>query len=123
VPLWLAEGFADYVAFTAVPVQDESAAKELFKSIRAGKVPAALPGPDAFAATAADLSQAYESAWLANRLIAEREGQDKLVKFYRAVHTSKSATGLADAFRTVLGMTEAEFVAEWQKYLKRLAGA
>lgn len=122
VPLWLAEGFADYVAFTAVPVQDESAAKELFKGIRDGKVPTALPTPHAFAASATDLPQAYESAWLACRLISEREGQSKLVKFYRAVHASKSSTGLADAFKSVLGMTEAEFVAEWQKYLKRLAG-
>jgi len=123
VPLWLAEGFADYVAFTAVPVQDESAAKELFKSIRAGKVPATLPAPEAFAASATELPQAYESAWLACRLIAEREGQSKLVKFYRAVHASRSSTGLADAFKSVLGMTEAEFVDEWQQYLKRLAGA
>jgi hypothetical protein len=122
VPLWLAEGFADYVAFTAVPVQDESAAKELFKAVRAGKVPATLPTPEAFAASSSDLPQAYESAWLACRLIAEREGQSKLVKFYRTVHTSKSPTGLADAFKSVLGMTEQEFVAEWQQYLKRLAG-
>lgn len=123
VPLWLAEGFADYVAFTAVPVQDDSAAKELFKAVRAGKVPTTLPTPEAFAASAAELPQAYESAWLACRLIAEREGQDKLVAFYRAVHASKSPTGLADAFKSVLGMTEAEFVVQWQKYLERLAGA
>jgi len=123
VPLWLAEGFADYVAFTAVPVQDESAAKELFKAVRAGHVPASLPSPEAFAASATELPQAYESAWLACRLIAEREGQDKLVRFYRAVHASKTSAGLADAFKSVLGMTEAEFVAEWQKYLERLAGA
>jgi hypothetical protein len=122
VPLWLAEGFADYIAFTSVSVQDESAAKELFKAIRAGKVPKALPTPEAFAASSADLPQAYESGWLACRLISEREGQSKLVKFYRAVHASKSPTGLADAFRTVLGTTEQEFVADWQKYLKRLAG-
>jgi hypothetical protein len=122
VPLWLAEGFADYVAFTAVSVQDESAAKELFKAVRAGKVPKSLPAPEAFAASSPDLPQAYESGWLACRLISEREGQSKLVKFYRAVHTSKSPTGLADAFRTVLGTTEQQFVADWQKYLKRLAG-
>jgi hypothetical protein len=122
VPLWLAEGFADYVAFTAVSVQDESAAKELFKAIRAGKVPKTLPGPDAFAASSTDLPQAYESGWLACRLISEREGQAKLVRFYRTVHASKSPTGLADAFRTVLGTTEQEFVADWQKYLQRLAG-
>ncbi|MFF0271160.1 hypothetical protein [Kribbella sp. NPDC004536] len=123
VPLWLAEGFADYVAFTAVPVQDDSAAKELFKAVRAGHVPPALPTPEAFAASAAELPQAYESAWLACRLIAERDGQDKLVAFYRAVHASKSSTGLADAFKSVLGTTEAEFVVQWQKYLERLAGA
>lgn len=122
VPLWLAEGFADYVAFTAVSVQDESAAKELFKAIRAGKVPKGLPAPEAFAASSSELPQAYESGWLACRLIAEREGQSKLVKFYRAVHASKSPTALADAFRTVLGTTEQEFVADWQKYIKRLAG-
>ncbi|GAB2584019.1 hypothetical protein [Kribbella endophytica] len=122
VPLWLAEGFADYVAFTAVSVQDESAAKELFKAIRAGKVPKALPAPEAFAASSTELPQAYESGWLACRLIAEREGQSKLVKFYRTVHASKSPTGLADAFRTVLGTTEQQFVADWQNYIKRLAG-
>jgi hypothetical protein len=122
VPLWLAEGFADYVAFTAVSVQDESAAKELFKAVRAGKVPTRLPPPEAFAASSTELPQAYESGWLACRLIAEREGQSKLVKFYRTVHASKSPTGLADAFRTVLGTTEQEFTADWQKYLKRLAG-
>ncbi len=122
VPLWLAEGFADYVAFTAVSVQDESAAKELFKAVRAGKVPKSLPAPEAFAASSTELPLAYESGWLACRLISEREGRDKLVKFYRAVHASKSPTGLADAFRTVLGTTEQEFVADWQKYLKRLAG-
>jgi hypothetical protein len=122
VPLWLAEGFADYVAFTAVSVQDESAAKELFKAIRAGKVPKGLPPPEAFSASSTDLPQAYESGWLACRLISEREGQSKLVKFYRTVHASKSPTGLADAFRAVLGTTEQQFVADWQKYLQRLAG-
>ncbi|HEY3559142.1 MAG TPA: hypothetical protein VGL05_16845 [Kribbella sp.] len=123
VPLWLAEGFADYVAFTAVPVQDDSAAKELFKAVRAGHVPPSLPTPENFAASATELPQAYESAWLACRLIAERDGQDKLVAFYRAVHASRSSTGLADAFKSVLGTTEAEFVVQWQKYLERLAGA
>jgi hypothetical protein len=123
VPLWLAEGFADYVAFSAVPVQDESAAKELFKAIRAGQVPKTLPSSEAFAASAKELPQAYESAWLACRMIAEREGEDALVRFYRAVHAARTSRGLADAFRTVLGTTEAEFVAEWQQYLERLAGA
>lgn len=121
VPLWLAEGFADYVAFTAVDVQTNSAAAELFKAIRAGKGPKSLPSPQDFAASSQDLAVAYESSWLACRLIAETEGQTKLVQFYRAVHASKSQDGLAKAFKDVLGTTEQEFVQDWQRYLQRLA--
>jgi len=121
VPLWLAEGFADYVAFTAVKVRTDSAAEELFKAIRAGKVPKALPLPAAFAASSSELAQAYESSWLACRLIAETKGEDKLVLFYRAVHTSRSPDALANAFRDVLGTTEQQFVEDWQRYLQRLA--
>lgn len=121
VPLWLAEGFADYVAFTAVRVHTDSAAEELFKAIRAGKGPKALPSPEAFAASSTQLAVAYESSWLACRLIAETKGEEKLVLFYRAVHTAKSQDGLANAFRNVLGTTEQQFVQDWQRYLRRLA--
>ncbi|MFC0624408.1 hypothetical protein [Kribbella deserti] len=123
VPLWLAEGFADYVAFTAVDVRTDSAAAELFKAVRAGKGPKGLPAPEMFAASSAELPIAYESSWLACRLIAETEGQAKLVQFYRAVHASKGQDGIVKAFRDVLGTTEQEFVQDWQRYLQRLAGA
>jgi len=63
------------------------------------------------------------TGWVPVHYLYRGFSQRELVAFYRAVDTSKSSTGLADAFKSVLGMTEAEFVVQWQKYLKRLAGA
>jgi hypothetical protein len=122
VPLWLAEGFADYVAFTTVNVSTSSAARELFKAVRAGTGPKALPEPAAFAASSNKLAIAYESSWLACRLIATEYGRSKLVDFYRTVHTGNPTTGLRDAFRTKLGTTQDKFVSDWLRYLQRLAG-
>jgi hypothetical protein len=121
VPLWLAEGFADYVAFSTVDVSVQSAANELFKAVRAGKGPTSLPDAGAFAASSSRLSVAYESSWLACRMIATKYGRADLVGFYRAVHTGDPVTGLRDAFRTKLGITQDRFVLDWKRYLQRLA--
>lgn len=121
VPLWLAEGFADYVAFQAVEVPVESAANELFKAVRSGHGPKRLPDAAMFAASSNQLAQAYEASWLACRMIKEDYGQAKLVRFYLAVHRSKADNRLATAFQQVLGTTQAEFVRDWQRYLRRLA--
>lgn len=121
VPMWLAEGFADYVAFSMVNVSVQSAANELFKAVRAGKGPTALPAPSAFAASSRQLTSAYESSWLACRMIADKYGRAKLVAFYRAVHMGDPVTGLRDAIRTRLGITQERFVADWRQYLQGLA--
>ncbi len=121
VPLWFAEGFADYVAFKAVDVSTGSAAKELFAAVRDGKGPKALPEASAFSASSKQLSIAYEGSWLACKLIATKYGEDKLVRLYRTVHASRSAEGLRDGFRTVLGVSQEKFVDDWLRYLRRLA--
>ena len=121
VPLWLAEGFADYVAFSTVDVSVRSAASELIKAVKEGEGPKSLPDASAFAASSKRLAVAYESSWLACRMIAEKYGRDELVAFYRKVHTSNPTTGLRDAFKSRLGTTQDRFVADWQRYLQRLA--
>lgn len=120
VPLWLAEGFADYVGFSTVDVSVRSAANELIKAVRAGEAPKSLPDASAFSASSKRLAVAYESSWLACRLIAEKYGREELVAFYRKVHTSNPTTGLRDAFKG-LGTTQERFVADWQRYMQRLA--
>jgi hypothetical protein len=119
-PRWLAEGVAEYVANLGTGQPVRVAAGELAAAVAAGSVPTALPGEDAFAGSGAALARAYESAWLACRLIAARVGAAGLVRFYRAVGTALEPAGpaLADAFRTVLRESEASFTGQWRRYLE-----
>lgn len=126
MPTWLSEGFADYVAYETVPVSVELAAQELFAAVRRGKLPDSLPTSRDFSPTNARLAQAYEGAWLACKLLADRHGQDKLVAFYRAVGTAGFADAPEDsldkAFTDGFGLTTATFTGQWRAYLENQAG-
>lgn len=118
-PTWLAEGFADYVAYRQTGAAPRAVAAELGADVRAGRLPAALPGDARFAGSASRLPQAYEEAWLACRLIAETDGPAALVRFYRAAGAAGGrATVLAAAFRRVLGTTPPAFTTRWRGYVR-----
>jgi len=119
MPLWLVEGFADYVALAREPVPVKVASGQILDSVRKSGPPARLPGKGDFATSAHGLGASYEAAWLACRLLADQYGQDRLLRFYRQV----SRTGDADAaFASVLGTTQEQFTAQWRDYLTELAG-
>lgn len=118
-PVWLSEGFADYVAYRAAGAPVRAAAVEPAADVRAGRLPARLPAAGEFDASAPRLAQAYEEAWLACRLIAETSGPAALVRFYRAAAgPGDRAAVLGSAFGRVLGTTEAAFTARWRGYLR-----
>ncbi|QXJ25259.1 hypothetical protein AGRA3207_006729 [Actinomadura graeca] len=114
-PLWLIEGFADYVGYSRAKVGVRSAARELAREVAAGRVPPALPGADAFAGTSPGLSRAYQESWLASRMVAGRYGEATLVRLYRAAGRVSEAAALRD----VLGLTRDRFTAQWRDYLKK----
>lgn len=125
-PTWLSEGFADYVGYLNSGQTIRTAAPELRRDVRDGKIPQDLPGDEQFETTHDALPQAYEMGWLACRLIAERWGEDKLVEFYRAVGASPPTgagqpdqrSRLAAAFHAVLGVTPADFTRSWVGYVE-----
>ena len=73
--------------------------------------PRALPGPAEFGSTDAHLGAAYESAWLACLVLADRGGEDALVAFYAAMDDGAE---LGRELRTRFGWTEQAFVEAWQ---------
>ncbi|MEV0664373.1 hypothetical protein ACIBI3_14070 [Actinomadura luteofluorescens] len=113
-PLWLIEGFADYVGYRRVKISTRSAAGELRREVSAGRVPSALPAAGAFAGGSPRLSQAYQEAWLACRMVADRYGEAALVRLYRAAGRAPEAAALRD----VLGLTRERFTALWRDYVK-----
>jgi hypothetical protein len=120
-PLWLSEGYADWVGYRGGGRTAKQVAPELQRAVVEGHVPAALPDDADFGFTggAIRLAQAYEGGWMACRLIADRWGEVRLNDFYRAVGDHKKRAGAVEAaLRDVLHTTEEKFTAQWRAYLK-----
>ncbi len=120
-PLWLSEGYADWVGYRAAGRTPPEAAPELSRAVTQGRIPSALPGDRDFGFTgdASRLARAYESGWTACRLIADRWGEARLSAFYRAVGEHRKRAGaVEEAMRDVLGTTPEAFTAQWRDYLR-----
>ncbi len=124
-PLWLSEGYADWVGYRRTGRTPAQAAPELQQAVREGRIPEALPDDADFGfSRAADpLAEAYEGGWLACRMIADHWGEARLKAFYEAVGAHQSRTGaVGDALQDVLGVSRTEFTARWRTYLKEQLG-
>jgi hypothetical protein len=101
-PRWITEGVADFVARSG-PVPDLPA-------------PTRLPSDDDFAATGAQLSTAYDRAWLFARFIADRYGEHGLRELYTAAagpgHRSTEA-----ALTEITGLRPADLLEQWRAWL------
>ena len=83
-PLWLQEGFADYLAYRGTGLSRGVIAGDVLALVRAGRTPTHLPDEADFDPTRARIAPAYAGAWLALDLIARDGGVARVVAFYRA---------------------------------------
>ena len=118
VPLWLLEGFADYVALHAVDLPITTTAGQIIQQVRADGAPDHLPGQPEFDQADSHLGAAYESAWVACLVLADAGGQDALVRLYEQVSRGRD---LAGQLQQLFGLTEAELTARWRQRLQDLA--
>jgi hypothetical protein len=118
MPLWLLEGFADYVALRDVDLPFSVTAGQIIRRVRRDGPPAHLPGPTEFDTTTSYLGASYESAWLACRVLADLGGQATLVRFYREVD---DGTAVGEALESEYGISEREFTDTWRDRLLELA--
>ena len=119
MPLWLLEGFADYVALRDVELPLSTTAGQVIKQVRQHGPPDALPGQAEFDTSTSHLGAAYEAAWLACRLLAEAGGERALVRLYDDVDAGRP---LGEALRSRFGLGERELTRRWQRRLSDLAG-
>lgn len=117
-PLWLLEGFADYVALRDTDLPDEQAAAQIIKQVRRDGPPSDLPDARAFGDRTPRLGATYESAWLAARLVAREAGEDALVRFYRAVDRGRP---IEEALPATAGLTLDQLTDDWRAELTELA--
>jgi hypothetical protein len=127
VPIWLSEGFADFVGYRGTGVSRRVGAGDLLVLVRAGHGPKSLPGATDFDPTRTTIAPSYSGAWLACSRIADTHGTKALVALYRrAASTQEGSDGdpdarLAAAFPAVLHTSEAAFTKDWRRYLSQLA--
>jgi hypothetical protein len=118
LPLWLSEGFADYVALRSSPLPVTVLGAQIRSLVQRDGPPSSLPGREEFTGSNPDVGAWYEGAWLAVRLLGEQYGTDGVLHFYRVAE----AEGVDTAFRRVLGTTEREFTRAWRDDLRALGG-
>jgi hypothetical protein len=117
VPLWLLEGFADYVALRDTDLPISKAAGQVIAQVRADGLPSSLPGPAEFDSSATHLGAAYEAAWVACLVIVDAAGEDALVRLYEDV---SGGQGLAETLAATVGLDEAALVDRWRDRLDEL---
>ena len=118
MPLWILEGFADYVALRDVDLPVARSASQIIAEVRKDGAPRSLPSADDFGTRTPDLGATYESAWLANRLLAQDGGQAALVRFYRDVD---GGVPVGRALQTDFGLGVPAFTQQWRGLLQDLA--
>ncbi|MDH2388808.1 hypothetical protein QCN29_08405 [Streptomyces sp. HNM0663] len=113
-PMWLSEGFADWSAYRTSSRPAPDLAPALTRAVRRGDLPATLPADASFAfgGPPETLALAYEGAWLACALIADRWGETRLRELYRAA----GAGGAEPGVREVLGVKVRTLETQWRAY-------
>jgi len=137
-PLWVEEGFADYVGYLDAGLSRSVVAADLMARVREGKLPGRLPTEQDFDPSVTDIAPAYAGAWLAMDLIARDGGTQAVVDFYRVAAglpllgrparkrgtpLPTQAQALQRAFTGVVGVGQARFQARWRAYLRTVASA
>lgn len=113
-PIWLTEGFADYVALRDVDVPLAESAGRIAALVRKSGPPAHLPGPADFDATSDRFGAEYEAAWLVNVQLADDGGERGLVRFYERVG---AGVPIDAAMRAEIGYDERALTRRWQHRL------
>ncbi len=116
--LWVAEGFADFVALRNDRASLSVSAGQILDRVRASGAPKHLPTNADFSESAHGLGAVYESAWLVFRMLAEQFGEPSVTAFYSEV---VAGIPVADASTRQFGWSMDELTSAWRRYLTKSA--
>ncbi|HEY8373382.1 MAG TPA: basic secretory protein-like protein [Pseudonocardiaceae bacterium] len=118
-PMWLLEGFADYVGYHDSALPPERVAPELARMVRAGQLPDSLPEDSAFHSSGKRLDLAYQMSWSLAVYLEQVIGQPRLVEAFRQIAGIGAVSGeeLDTRLRTLFGMDRDELLHGWRQFL------
>lgn len=121
-PMWLLEGFADYVGYRKSGIAAAQIAPDLATELRRGPPPEGLPADAEFHLPGPRLDIAYQQSWSVVRYLAERAGERRVVDLYRRIAGSGTNASVDPALREVAGLDTAGLIAGWRADLRRTFG-
>ncbi|GAA5167863.1 hypothetical protein GCM10023321_61120 [Pseudonocardia eucalypti] len=117
-PLWLKEGFAEYVGYLDSGLAIAEAAPALLEQARREQLPDYPPPDGAFRGPG--LMLAYQQSWSLMRLVGERVGPKGVVGLYRSLAAEPGATAqprLDQTLRATLGKDLDDLMDDWHDEL------
>jgi hypothetical protein len=118
-PMWLLEGFADYVGYRDSGITLTQGAPNLVELVKSTGPPQNLPEDKDFRTQGRDLDLAYQQALSVTRFVADHYGEPTLLALYRKLAAAGpvSSTVTDELLRSVLGVDRAGLIAGWRQYL------
>jgi hypothetical protein len=118
IELWVAEGFADYVALHDDKAPLSVSAGQILRKVKADGGPRSFPSAKDFDESTHGLSTVYEAAWMIFRMLGEQHGDAAVRGFYGDVVAGRSVDAAA---RQWFGTSVAGITADWRRYLTKSA--
>lgn len=126
-PIWLQEGFADWVGYEGTGLAPEVIATDALAAVRREGVPGSIPSTESFSAAGAAIQSEYQRSWVLVDLLIAQHGLPKILDLIEVATTQgapNDAERAADAaLASVLGTSRAEVTSAWQQRLASLAGS
>jgi len=119
-PLWVTEGYADYVAMIDDALSPTRSASRMLARVRKNGPPRHLPSDEVFSASGPRLGATYEGAWMVFRMLGEVYDDATIGRFYRQVLHGRAVDVAA---QKVFGVGIDEITADWRRYLRDWAAA
>jgi hypothetical protein len=118
IELWVAEGFADYIALHDDKAPLSVSAGQILRKVKADGAPKSLPSAKDFDESMHGLGTVYEAAWMIFRMLGEQHGDGAVRGFYAEV---VGGAKIDDAARRWFGKSVSGITADWRRYLTKSA--
>lgn len=118
-PMWMLEGYADYVGYRGIEARFVELAPTMVAEIARTGPPTALPANEDFRAGGDTARAAYESSWALATFIAAEYGEPRLDELYRQLAKGPLTEAELDGrIRAVLGTGTDGLVDAWSAWIK-----
>jgi hypothetical protein len=119
-PLWILEGYADYVGYRGIEATFGALAPTLSAAVTENGPPTSLPADADFGAGGDTARRAYESSWSLAAFVASEYGEERLDSLYRELAKGKATADQLDGrIYDALGIGADELVQAWGVWVEK----